>query len=342
MRAGPAFVGWLVGACTTPSPPSEPPVQQLQGQAFGTTFTVKWRGAAPTPGEVEGPVQAALDRIDERMSTWRDDSELQAVRRATGPVPVSDETLEVVRAALALAQDTEGAFDPTVEPLMELWGFRGKPRETPPSEADIEAARSRVGHRKVVVGRSDDGEAFIDAGGTALDLSAIAKGHAVDAVSHVLSRLGASDHLVEIGGEVRAQGAGPSGSWRLGVDRPERGLPPGSAFAAVLGLTNASLATSGNYRNAYDAGDVRVVHTMDPRTGRPHESVVASVSVVAPDCRTADGWATALMVLEPSDGRALIEAQPYVDALWLVTTEDGFEQQRSSAMTDWIVSESAP
>ncbi len=325
----------LVG-CRAPEPPA-PPVQQLTGEAFGTTFTLKWRGAAPLPSEVEGPVAAALERIDERMSTWRPDSELQDVRRGDGPVEVSPETVDVVRAGLALAQETGGAFDPTVEPLMELWGFRGERRGAAPSEAEVAAALAQTGHTKVVLGRTETGRPTIDAGGTALDLSAIAKGHAVDVVSEELSRLGAADHLVEIGGEVRAHGQGPTGPWILGVDRPEAGVRPGTQLVARLALTNASLATSGNYRNAYEVDGLRVVHTMDPRVGRPYDSVVASVSVVAPDCRTADGWATALMVLGLEEGRALVDARPEVDALWLVSTADGFEQQRSARMTDWIL-----
>ncbi|MEN0066995.1 MAG: FAD:protein FMN transferase [Myxococcota bacterium] len=339
-----ALSALLTVGCTTPTagPVAPRSVQQLQGKAFGTTFSIKWLGSSPSSQEVEGPVIAALERVDARMSTWRPDSELQDVRRGDGSVVVSDETLEVVRAGLALAETTGGAFDPTVEPLMELWGFRGKARDEPPTPEEIEAARAQVGFRKVSLGRTNDGEAFIDAGGTALDLSAIAKGHGVDALSSVLSRLGATDHFVEIGGEVRAHGSGPNGAWRVGVDRPEAGVRPGTRFAAQLALTNASLATSGNYRNAYQAGEVRVVHTMDPRTGRPHDSVVASVSVIAPDCRTADGWATSLMVLGLDDGRALIEAQPFVDALWLVTTSEGFEQQRSSGMADWIVAANEP
>jgi len=328
----------VAGCGSPPAPVAAPePVQQLTGEAFGTTFSVKWRGAEPTPDELEEPIASVLERIDQRMSSWNPDSELSEVRdRPTEPVVVSDETLEVVRAALALAADTDGAFDPTVEPLMALWGFRGERREAPPSDAEIEAARAKVGYTKVIAGRDAQGRATIDAGGTALDLSAIAKGHAVDAVSLELSRFGAADHLVEIGGEVRAHGEGPGGPWRLGVDRPEEGVAPGTDFAATLALTNASLATSGNYRNAYEVDGSRVVHTMDPRTGRPYDSVVASVSVVAPDCRTADGWATALMVLDPEAGRALVDARPEIDALWLVSTEDGFEQRRSARMADWV------
>ena len=211
---------------------------------------------------------------------------------------------------------------------MEVWGFRGIRAEHAPAEADVVEARSRVGWHRVEIGRTD-GDAWIDAGGTALDLSAIAKGHAVDRVSALLSRLGAAHHMVEIGGEVRAHGQGPAGPWRVGIDVPDASATPGRELAAVSHLVNTSMATSGNYRNAYDADGVHIVHTMDPRRGRPHLSEVASATVWAPDCRTADGWATALMVLSLQEGLAVVDARPNLDALWLVAGPDGLVERRS-------------
>jgi FAD:protein FMN transferase len=299
--------------------PAELPLHTLQGEALGTTWSVKWRGEAPSEAEVEAAVVRVLGEVDAAMSSWRDDSELARVRAADGAVAVSEETFEVVQAALSLAAATGGAFDPTVEPLMVLWGFRGARLTAPPTDAELEAALAEVGWDRVVLTRGPAGEPLVDAQGTSLDLSAIAKGHAVDRVSNALSALGAADQLVEVGGEVRAHGRGPAGPWRLGVDRPEAGHAPGEAVAVVVELVNASLATSGNYRSRYDAGGVPVVHTMDPRTGRPFESEVLSASVVAPDCRTADGWATALMVLGV-DGLPLIEARPDLEALLLTAS----------------------
>ena len=332
------LVALLVGGCA-PSPTEAPrmPVQRLEGKAMGTTWSVTWRGAAPTPEAAQGAIEDALNTVDAAMSTWRDDSELQAVRRGRGPVEVSEETWTVVRAALDLAAATDGAFDPTVEPLMELWGFRGDRRSTPPTGKEVELARRRVDWKRVKLGRAVSGGApTIDAQGTGLDLSAIAKGHAVDRVSWALSSLGAAHHLVEIGGEVRAQGEGPQGAWRLGVEVPDARRAPGSTFAAFLRLRNAGLATSGNYRNAYDAGGTWVVHTMDPRTGRPHETTVASATVIAPNCRTADGWATALMVLDPEAGLAAVEREPQLEAILLIGGAEGFEQRLSSGASRWI------
>ncbi len=334
-------MAWLWVACSTPAPglthppPEAPPAAAvdhgLSGEAFGTTWSVRWR-AGPDPQRASAAIEDVLHEVDARMSTWREDSELSRVRSAGGPLSVSEETFEVVAAAVQLAAASGGAFDPTVERLMELWGFRGSPRSAPPTDDELAAVRATVGFQKVRLGRDAAGRPTVDAGGTALDLSAIAKGHAVDRVSAAMSALGAAHHLVEIGGEVRAHGAGPSGPWRLGIDRPEVGVAPGSSLAAVVLLTNSALATSGNYRNAYAVDGVRVVHTMDPRTGRPHDSPLVSVTVVAPDCRQADGWATALMVLGPERGLAALDARPQLEGLLLVATERGLEPRYSAGM----------
>lgn len=341
-------LGWVVLAgCAAPVDPATPrsPVEsealnELRGEALGTTWMVKWRGSVGA--DVQPVVEAVLAEVDQRMSTWRDDSELLAVRAGPGPVPVSEETAMVVREALVLAEATGGAFDPTVQPLVELWGFHGKRRTDPPSEAELAEALAQVGWDRVELGRDPSGRPTVDAHGAALDLSAIAKGHAVDRVSNALSAMQLADHLVEVGGEVRASGTGPQGAWKLGIDRPEEGLAPGQELAAVAALTNAAMATSGNYRNTYEIDGQRVVHTLDPRTGRPALGTVASATVVAPDCRTADGWATALMVLGPEQGLPLIEARPDLDALLLVVDGDGFAVERSSGMGAWLPGAASP
>lgn len=305
--------------CAAPEAPEASPWQRMAGEAFGTTFHLTWRGAEPS--EVEPAVLGVLERVDARMSSWRPDSELSAIRQGPSVVVVSDETADVVRDALSLAEATDGAFDPTVEPLMELWGFRGTRRAAPPSDEEVEAARAQVGWHRVEVFRHG-GLPLVDAHGTALDLSAIAKGHGVDQVAHTLAMLGATDHLVEIGGEVRVAGQGPRGLWSLAVEAPSP-EGQGATTAGVLALTNVGMASSGNYRNGYALGDERVVHTMDPRTGRPRASDVLATTVLAPDTRTADGWATALMVLSLDEGQAAIGARPELEALWVITSDAG-------------------
>lgn len=340
LRALLPFVLMGLAACTGPEEPDVVgiPIWQLGGSALGTTWTVKYAEKEAAEAEVKAAVDEALRAVDEAMSTWRSDSELSRLRAIDGPMVVSESTHEVVASALEVASASGGAFDPTVQALVELWGFQGARRQDLPSEEALEAARAQVGWERVRLGRNDDGQPWIDDGGTSLDLSAIAKGYAVDRVSHALSRLGLANHMVEVGGEVRAHGGGPSGAgWRLGIDRPEPGGLPGHRLEAVVRLTNSALATSGNYRNAYEIDGKRVVHTFDPRVGRPVESPVASATVVAPDCTTADAWATALMVLGPDVGMRLVEARPDMEALLLVAEGDQFRSVESSGMADFLV-----
>ncbi len=315
----------LLWACAPP-PPS---YCADRGEALGTTWSI--RVEAPRCAPLRPVVERVLEEVDRQMSTWRDDSELAAIRRG-GQVRVSTATASVVRHALAIAALTEGAYDPTVQPLMELWGFHDRSAEhTAPTDAELAATRARVGWDRVRVGADAHG-AWVDAGGTALDLSSIAKGYAVDRISHALSLQGLANHMVEVGGEIRVAGEGPAGPWRLGVEAPEEGLAPGARVVAVVPLTNYGLATSGNYRNTIEVGGRRVHHTMDPRTGRPALTDVASASVVAPTAEQADALATAVMVLGADDGLALLERLPDVEGLVLVAAEQGWIQRRTSGM----------
>ena len=325
----------LVACGPSAAPPPVSGVQVAHGQALGTTWTVKWVGLADDRPAVA--TQDALALVDAAMSTWRDDSELSRIRATEGPAEVSESTYQVIAAALGLAAKTGGAFDPTVQPLVELWGFHGERRLTLPSEDELAAARAVVGYQKVQL-QGDEGF-WVDSGGTALDLSAIAKGHAVDEVSVALAGLGLANHMVEVGGEVRVSGSGPAGSgWRLGVDSPEDGLAPGEKLAAVVVLADRALATSGNYRNSYVIDGMDIGHTLDPRTGRPAQSGVLSATVVAADCQTADGWATALMVMGVH-GLALVESEADVDALLLLKSTDGFTSRWSTGMSGYLTEE---
>ena len=322
-------------ACGGSAPQGEM-ASTLQGRAFGTTWTVRWLPSegAPDLQQAESVIVEELARVDALMSTWRDDSELSRARRTDGALSVSPQTAGVVRSALKLAERSGGAFDPTVQPLVELWGIHGERRTSAPSEEEVAAAMLQVGWQRVVLAGTPEAPT-LNTAGTALDLSAIAKGHAVDEVSEALRRAGAARHMVEVGGEVRVAGLGPNQEgWRLGVDDPIAAAAPGTKLIAVLSLSDVALATSGNYRNRYVVDDQTVVHTLDPRVGRPVQTDVLSASVVAPTCEEADGVATALMVLGAKDGLALVESLVGVDALLVL--EDG-AQRRSSGLSAHLV-----
>ena len=271
-----------------------------------------------------------LERIDAAMSTWRPESELNRFNRTdtTDPFPVSTATASVFQHALDVSAMTGGAFDVTVGPLVDAWGFGppGHPR-TPPPEAELARLREQVGWERLAV---DIAASTISkrAPDVSVDLSALAKGYAVDQVAELLEHEGLGDHLVEVGGEVRAAGRNARGeAWRVGIARPSAGPP--SVYSTV-GLSGQALATSGDYRNTYLLDGQRVSHTIDPRTGRPVTHALASVSVIDPLCVRADALATALMVLGPDDGYALAAEEGW-PALFLVRLPEGALEERTTS-----------
>ena len=321
-------VGLIVSllGCPAPEAPKqkvEPSLQAVSGEAFGTTWSAKWRSDSTNSADTLSRIQSVLDEVDVHMSKYRPDSEISRARREGGPVPVSHDTAMVVDAALDLSEVSGGAFDPTVEPLMSLWGFGGKRRDVLPSEAEIQEVVSRVGWRKVKLERNRTG-ALLDTGGTSLDLGAIAKGHGVDRVHNMLTAQGYSSVFVEVGGEVRVSGPASEGrpKWNVGVSLPDKNAQPDD-YALVVSLTNGAVATSGNYRSNYDLGDESLVHTMDPRVGRPVVTQVASATVIAPNCRTADGLATTMMVLPAEQALELAESMPDVEAALMLFAPEG-------------------
>jgi thiamine biosynthesis lipoprotein len=312
---------------------------RLAGEALGTVWSVDLVVAeAPAPekvAEIRERVAATLDRVDRGMSTWREDAELARFNRQSGlgPFLFSPEPRRVIAAALDLARETGGAFDPTVAPLVALWGFGAQAADTPPTVAELERALRRVGWRHLEW--RERGRLARRVAGVQLDLSAIAKGYAVDAIVAELASDRPIGALVEVGGEVRALGAKPGGvPWRVGIDDPDA---PGSRLAAVVLLTGGALATSGDYRRVRVIEGRRRTHVVDPRSGRPVEQKVASASVTAPTCMEADAVATALMVLGPEEGLAWVEDRPWLEALLMVREgERTVETRASSGWHRWL------
>jgi thiamine biosynthesis lipoprotein len=315
---------------------------RLAGEALGTVWSVDLViQEAPTPekvAEIRERVASTLDRVDRGMSTWREDAELARFNRQSSlePFLFSPESRRVIAAALDLARETGGTFDPTVAPLVALWGFGAQAADAPPTVAELEEALGRVGWRHLEW--REGGRLARRVAGVQLDLSAIAKGYAVDAIVAELASDRPIGVLVEVGGEVRALGAKPGGvPWRVGIDDPDA---PGSRLAAVVLLTGGALATSGDYRRVRVIEGRRRTHVVDPRSGRPAEQKVASASVIAPTCMEADAIATALMVLTPEEGLAWVEDRPWLDAMLMVREgERGVERRASSGWDRWLAPE---
>ena len=323
--------GWLLLALLLAGC-SDPPQVELTGPTMGTHYRVSLR---PLPeAHDRASLQAAIDTrlaaINRVMSTYDPDSELSRFNRNTGTgwVPVSAELYTVLAEAQRLGELSEGRFDVTVGPLVNLWGF-GPERASAgiPDESAIAAARLRVGYRMLEL-RAEPPAARKTRPDLYVDLSAIAKGYGVDEIAGLLENLGVTDYLVEIGGELRAHGANDQGRpWRIGIEKPQ---PGEHTVQTIIELRDQALATSGDYRNFFEHQGQRYAHVIDPLSGWPVRHRLASVSVLHPSCMTADGFATALLALGPERGLALAEREQLA-ALFIVITDDGFEQRSTAA-----------
>ena len=296
---------------------------------MGTRYLLKLTQspAGFSPQDAQDRVDARLAAIDAAMSTWKPDSEVSRFNasRSTEWFPVSAETAFVTETALRIGRQTGGAFDITIGPLVNLWGFgpeKGR-RERPPTDEELAERRTATGLDKLSV-RTDPPALRKLHPALQIDLSAIAKGYAVDALASELDAFGVKHYMVEVGGEVRTRGErAAGGAWRIGIETPIEGE---RKVGRVVPLDDLSMATSGDYRNVYVSEGKRVSHTIDPRTGRPVTHELGSVSVVAADCMNADALATAFMVM--GKGEAMeFATKNELAALFIVHGVDGFETE---------------
>ena len=286
-------------------------VRQLKGSALGTFYSVKVVDlpAELSAEELSGDINRLLREVDAMMSTYRDDTELSRFNAlgSTDWFRVSPETVEVVKEALAVSRLTDGAFDITVGPLVNIWGFGPDTGEDKiPSDQEIAKRMARVGHWHVRT--RDEPPALRKAlADVYIDLSAIAKGYAVDKVASHLESMGIIDYMVEIGGELRLKGNNAQGGpWRIAIEQP---TSQRRAIHSVVEVKNGAVATSGDYRNYFEVNGKQYSHTIDPRTGSPIDHHLASVTVIADSAMFADAVATALMVIGTETGYALAQRQ---------------------------------
>ncbi len=290
---------------------------------MGTTWHVTVVGRSSTAG-LQDRIERRLEQVNQVFSTYRENSEINRfsrLARAGEPFPVSPDFIAVMRTAARIHELSGGAWDGTVRPLVDLWGFGPlPPRADPPDPKKVEALLREVGFDRIEIRPA----ALVKrAASVTLDLSSIAKGYGVDQVAAVVRDAGFADFLVEIGGEVYASGSRRGGGrWRVGINRPNAEAAADELYR-VVALRDAALATSGDYRQFFVRDGVKYSHILDPRTGRPVANGVVSVSVLAPDCTLADGLATAVMVMGVDAGLAAVERLPGVAALVVVEAKDG-------------------
>ena len=327
-RIGLAITVFLVGACDHAS---RLPEHVLAGPTMGTSFGIKL--VAPREGLSKDVLQQqvidTLERIENLVSTYRSHSEISLFNasRSTEWIEVSAEFCAVIEQALAISRRSDGAFDITVGPLVNLWGFGpDNPVEQPPTPEEISAALSRVGYDRlqtdcaVPAVRKERGDLYVD-------MSGWAKGYATDQLAELLDNNSVTDYMVEIGGEMRVSGHNADNlGWAIAIEAP---LDSMRAPQTVMRLTDRGIATSGDYRNYFDFEGIRYSHTIDARTGWPVAHALAAVTVIDESAAFADGMATALLVLGPEAGLALAEKQG-IAGYFLVRGETGVEEITTS------------
>ncbi|HVY64899.1 MAG TPA: FAD:protein FMN transferase [Gammaproteobacteria bacterium] len=319
----------LLSACG----PSRPTLHSAAGLAQGTTYSLQWTGGPADVDEIEQAAGAELDRLDALLSNYRSDSTIEKFNaaRTVEPQQLPAELVGLLRLAKDIHAASHGCFDPTVRPLVHLWGFDG---DTPsvPEPAAVAQVMAEVGLDNLEI--IDEEHVRKTVPELAIDMSSIGQGYSAERLGRVLEGHGIQNYLAEIGGEIFARGTKPGGQpWRVGVE------DPGGDTAGALRLPaqpGTAVMTSGTYRHYFEAGGRRYSHIIDPRTGAPVDHALLEVTVIAHDGAKAGAWGTALLCLGPEVAAAVAE-QERVAALFAVRSgEDAVERRRSPAIArDW-------
>ena len=330
-KAAFALLFLFLSACS----PAPEEIIQFSGETMGTTYHVTLRNPGELVGErLKQQLDYQLEHFNQIASTYIDDSELNRLNRAAVGQwhDLSDPLYTILSLAMEVSWLSGGAFDITVAPLVDLWGFGPVKQQGKPSDQALAVVMGSVGYTRLQLDMLEP--KLMKTAALRMDLSAIAKGYGVDAAAIWLSSLGVKDYLVEIGGEMRVSGTSPRGdAWRIGVENPEGGAPQ-----LAIELGNIAVATSGDYRNYFEQDGVRYSHTIDPRNGRPITHNLASVTVLDPSCAFADAMATALSVMGTERALALAEAQD-LPVYIIEKGEQGFESRYSSAFAPYLPEE---
>jgi thiamine biosynthesis lipoprotein len=321
--------------------PARPPASEcveLTGESMGTTWKVNVFAGAHAAPALRAAIEHELALVVQQMSHWEPGSDLSRFNQAPAgtrhvlPGPLFELLLHAQRVSV----ESGGAYDATMGAVVAAWGFGPdracqKPGFEPPTKATLDAARARGNWQSLRLDPRDS-SAF-QPGSLQLDLSAIAKGFAVDQVSRRLVAEGCASHLVEIGGELRGEGVKPAEQpWWVALEPPDAAT---ELDETLIALCDCSVATSGDYRRSFSRGGQRYAHTIDPRSGRPLDNDLAAVTVIADECWRADAHSTALMVLGADAGLAFADRYE-VAARFVRRTESGFAESHSRAWAEML------
>ena len=295
------------------------PFQKDEGMVFGTIYHITYQSDTNYQKEIE----AELQKVDHSLSPVNKTSIISCVNR-NEKVKVDEMFSEVFQLAEKISGDTDGAFDITVAPMVNAWGF-GFKTGNPPTKQTIDSLRAIVGFHTVSL---QDGYVIKKNPKTMLDCSAIAKGYGTDVVARFLKKKGVQNFMVEIGGEIVVNGNSEKlQPWRIGINKPtDDSLNTSQAIQDVVSVSNIAMATSGNYRNFYYKNGKKYAHTIDPKTGYPVQHNILSATVFADDCATADAYATSFMVLGLDGARKILEKHPELCAYLIYSDQKGSNQ----------------
>ena len=312
----PFLVLLIIGTVLIISQQQSTPYRQASDMVFGTTYKIVYE----CDSDLSVAIREELMKVDHSLSPFNKESVITAVNQ-NREVTLDPYFVEVFTKAMEISADTEGAFDITVAPLVNAWGF-GFRNEQMPTAHQVDSLRRIIGYQKVSLA---DGKIRKQDSRMMLDCSAIAKGFGVDAVARMLYSRGVQNYMVEIGGEVVTRGVNAQRlPWRVGVVKPtEDSLSIGHELQTVLNVTDKAMATSGNYRNFYYKNGRRYAHTIDPKTGYPVQHSLLSATVLADNCAMADAYATSFMVMGMERAQLLLERHPELMAYLIYDTGKG-------------------
>ena len=309
----------------------QPPFRTNEGMVFGTIYKITYQHN----DDLQNEIKAAMMEVDNSLSPYNPNSIITRINHNEDTV-LNEHFLHVFNLAQQISAETEGAFDITVAPLVNAWGF-GFKHSIDIDPNVIDSLRQFVGYQKI---KLEDGKIVKEDARTMLDCSAIAKGYGVDRVARLLDQKGVQHYMVDIGGEVVLKGKNPRmKTWRIGINKPvEDSLSVNQELQTILEVSGVGMATSGNYRKFYYKDGKRYAHTIDPRVGTPVQHNILSATVIAKDCTTADAYATAFMVMGLEEAKAFCEAHPELHAYFICDGEgDNYEIFATPGMEKWMV-----
>lgn len=296
------------------------PYQKASGLIFGTMYSVTYQSKT----DLKSSIDSMLIVFDGSLSPFNDTATISRINR--NERVIADELFATVfRKSLEVSEATDGAFDITVAPLVNAWGFGFKQGSFPDSMM-VDSLLQLTGYEKVSM--NEQGEVLKQDERMMLNCSAIAKGYAVDVIANLLKSKGVKNMMVDIGGEVVVHGKNPKEkNWRIGINKPvDDSLATNQELQTIIEITDVAMATSGNYRNFYYKDGRKYAHTIDPRTGYPVQHSLLSATVIANDCMTADAYATAFMVMGVEKALEMAESTPNIEAFFIFADEAGKTQ----------------